>query len=367
MPSMQIADFVKGYQAKSDEELIQLAAAPDQLTAEARIALHGELSRRQINIAEEFQVSQGVGDSNDAVQVAVSQRLQQGERQGVGDFVAETLRTYHADFWLYFKIAAPAVVISTFAIITSRHEVREILRHLPRGVELLAHHILEIGLINYSAWFVSWMAFSFMFGATCIAVEEKAAGFTPSAWHSWLNVRERLGSFLRVSLLLLVLVVVAEAASVLLGAGVFWALHQWKLHPSGFLITAVSYGLVGPALLIVSRFFLAVPAVVLDDCRVWPATLRSAELSRGKGLVLAALLAKSLIGGYIAGMCPFWLASGVRISVPLPSWFPWILTIASMIGVTVVEPTMFIGFALLYLKTSASDSAASKALASRLA
>jgi len=66
-------------------------------------------------------------------------------------------------------------------------------------------------------------------------------------------------------------------------------------------------------------------------------------------------------------MCPFWLASVVRISVSLPSWFPWILTIASIIGVTVVDPTMFIGFALLYLQTSASDSASSKALASQLA
>jgi len=364
---MQIADFVKGYQVKSDEELIQLAAAPDQLTAEAHIALHGELSRRQINIVEDSPVSQRYGDSNDAVQVAVSRRLQQVGRQGVGDFVAETLRTYHTDFWLYFKIAAPAVIISTFAIITSRHEVRGILRHLPRGAGLLANHILEIGLINYSAWFVTWMAFSFMFGATCIAVEERAVGFSPSAWHSWLNVRERLGSFLRLSMLLLVLVMAAGAASVLLGAGVFWTLHQWKVHPTALLITAISYGLIGPALLIVSRFFLAVPAVVLDDCRVWQATVRSAELAHGKSLILAVLLAKSLIGGYVAAMCPFWLASVVHISVPLPSWSPWILTIASIIGVTVVEPTMFVGFALLYLKTSASDSASSEALASQLA
>jgi hypothetical protein len=354
---MQIHEFAEYYRAKNDEELIQLAAAQDQLTADARTALHGELSRRQINIVEDSPVSQSDGD--DAVHVAVSQRLQQAERQGVGDFVADVLRTYHADFWLYFKITAPAVIISTIALITSRHEVREISRHLPRGVELLAHRteILEIGLINYSAWFVTWMAFSFMFGATCIAVEEKAAGFSPSAWRSYLNIRERLGSFLRVSLLLLVLVVVAEAASVLLGTGVFWALHQWRVHTTGILITAVSYGLVGPALLIASRFFLAVPAVILDDCRVRQAMLCSDELTRGKWLTLAALLAKSLVGGYVAGMCPFWLASLIRVSAPLPSWFQWMLTGASVIGVSVVEPTMFIGFALLYLRVSATPTA----------
>jgi hypothetical protein len=283
--------------------------------------------------------------------------LQPGKRQGVGDFVAETLRTYHADFWLYFKIVAPAVIVSTFAIITSRHEVREILRHLPRGGELLAHHFLEIGLVNYSAWFVSWIVFSFMFGATCIAVEERSAGFTPSAWHSFLSIRERLGSFLRVSLLLLVVVVLAEAASALLGLGVFWILHQWRVQPTSFLIKVVGYGLVGPALIIASRFCLAVPAVILDDCTVWQAMLRSDELTRGKWPILTSLLAKSLIGGYVAGMGPFWLASFARVTVPLPSWFPWILTGASIIGVSIVEPTMFIGFALLYLKMSATPCA----------
>jgi hypothetical protein len=35
---------------------------------------------------------------------------------------------------------------------------------------------------------------------------------------------------------------------------------------------------------------------------------------------------------------------------------PWILTVASIIAVSVVEPTMFIGFALLYLKMSATPS-----------
>jgi len=63
-------------------------------------------------------------------------------------------------------------------------------------------------------------------------------------------------------------------------------------------------------------------------------------------------------------MCPFWLASFIHHTVPLPSWFAWILTIASMIAVTVVEPTMFVGFALIYLKMTALDSAPSKVLTS---
>jgi hypothetical protein len=365
---MQIEEFVRVYQAKSDEELIQLAAAPEHLTSEARIALQGELSRRRSSVAKDS----GEPQNNGGEQVygkAVTRGLREAEWHGVGDFLAEVLRTYHGHFWLYYRITAPAVIVSTIAIITARNQVREISRHLPRGIELLAHHteILEIGLINYSAWFVSWIAFSFVFGTICIALEEGAAGFAPSAWSSFINIRERLSPFLRLSLLLLVLVVVTEGVSIALGTGLFWILHRLQVHSSGFLIWAVSYVLVGLALLVASRFFLAVPAVILDDYSVGRAMLRSDELTEGKWPVLAALLAKSVIGGYVAGMCPFWLASFVRVSVPLPSWFPWILTIASIIGVTVVEPTMFIGFALLYLKTSAPDSAPSKALASQLA
>jgi hypothetical protein len=365
---MQIQDFVKAYETKSDEELMQLAAAREQLTSEGRLALKSELSRRQISIAEHSGASQNDGERHDSGLISVSERLQPSEQQRVGDFVAEVLRTYHSHFWLFFKITAPAVIISTITIITGRNEGREIARHLPRGLELLAHRteMFEIWLADFSAWLVSWMAFSFAFGAICIALDETEAGFTPSAWHSIRNVRERLGPFLRISLLLFVLLLVAEAASVLLGSGVFWILHQLQVRPSRLAILMVSYTLVGPALLVLSRFALAIPAVILDDCRVAQAMFRSEELTERKWLTLAALLAKSIIGGYVAAMCPFWLASLIRVTTPLPSWFPWILTIASVIGVTMVEPTMFVGFALLYLKMSALNSAPSKLRASQL-
>ncbi len=63
---MQIEDFVKVYQAKSDEQLIELAVAPEQLTSEARLALQGELSRRAITIADNSRASQRNRDGRDA-------------------------------------------------------------------------------------------------------------------------------------------------------------------------------------------------------------------------------------------------------------------------------------------------------------
>jgi hypothetical protein len=47
---------------------------------------------------------------------------------------------------------------------------------------------------------------------------------------------------------------------------------------------------------------------------------------------------------------------------------PWqFLTVASIAAVTAVEPFMFIGFALLYVRTAALSSASSKGRASQLA
>lgn len=66
-------------------------------------------------------------------------------------------------------------------------------------------------------------------------------------------------------------------------------------------------------------------------------------------------------------MCPFWLVSFVHPTGFLPSWFPWSLTAASSIGVAMVEPPMFIGFALLYLKMSAQGTASNEVLAGQLA
>jgi hypothetical protein len=365
---MQIQDLVRVYEAKSDEELMQFAASPEQLTPDARLALQSELSRRQISIAERSGASQNDEQWDDSGRVSVSERLQHSKRQGVGDFVAEVLQTYHSRFWLFFKITAPAVIISTIAIITARNEVREIARHLPRGLELLAHRteMFEMWLVNFSSWLVSWMAFSFAFGAICIALDETEAGFTPSAWNSLRNIRERLGPFLRISLLLFVLYLVAQAASVFLESGVFWILHQLQIRPGRLAILVLSFVVVGPALLVLSRFALAIPAVILDDCRVGQAMFRSEELTERTWLKLAALLAKSIIGGYVAAMCPFWLASLIRVTAPLPSWFPWILTVASIVGVSVAEPPMFVGFALIYLKTSALNPSPSKVLTSQL-
>jgi hypothetical protein len=364
---MHIQDFAKAYETKTDEELQELSEDSEQLTPEACAALRGELAKRRIR---------GVDRLDERAENKQS-RVENASNSGtpllrapheVGEFVAEVLRTYHEQFWLFIKLTVPAVVVGYIAIIMSRNVGREIARPFP-GVGILGHttEILQIWFAVFAGYITSWIVFSFSFAAICSAVRRVAVGDIPSVEDSFANVRARIGSFLRLALLLFLLFLVAEAASLLLSGGIFWMLHQRQVHLTAFLFQIVSFGSVGLFLVIFSRFGLAIPAFVLGNYGVRQAMFRSDELTQGKWSILTVLLVKSVVGSYVAGMLPFWLASRISAGISLPSWFPWALSAASIGGVTAVEPTMFIGFALLYLRMSRSSSTPSEVPSSHFA
>jgi hypothetical protein len=197
---------------------------------------------------------------------------------------------------------------------------------------------------------VSWIAFSVSFGAICSAVRQIAAGVIPSVHDSFAAVRSRMGPLLRISLLRYFMLYVLIAAASLLSVGSMWVLEH-RGHPGFFAFWFVSFVPMGLALLVLSRFGLAIPALILDNYRVGHAIFYSDELTERKWLTLAILLFKSVVGGYVAGMLPFWIAARIPVKIPEP-WFPGFFEAASVAAVTVVEPTMFIGFALLYIKMS---------------
>lgn len=349
---MRLHDLSRAYQSKTDEELIHLGTEADQLTPEALSALKGELANRRLDIAARVDVQSEcapVGIQQAGISVTLP------ESRGVAEFVTDVLGIYHSHFWSFIWLTLPAVVVGFIAVYLGRHQALEIQRRLPRGIALRGHEaeILQLGLANYAGYLVSWFAFSFSFGAICSAVSQIEGKFVPSVSYSFSAVRERLGAFLRLSFLLFVLLIVALAVSGVLSLGMVWIVSGRHAQASHLTIQIVSIGFSSLALLALSRFALAMPAVILDNCRVGQSMFRSDALTAGKWFTLAGLLAKSLVGGYLAGMCPFWLARWMLASVPLPTWFPWVLNCASIFGITVVEPTMFIGFALLYLRTMA--------------
>ncbi len=362
---MQIQDLAKAYEAKTDEELLQLATESEQLTPEAHAALNTELAKRRIDSTRHLKVREE-SQRGWIEQSKTHGTPVLGDSDGIAEFLAEVLRVYHDQFWLYVKLTAPSVVVGGIAVFIVGYEVREIAHPLSQGVEHNAE-TLEILLVRLAGCLVGWMAVAFSFGAICVTIRQIAAGVVPSVADAFTEVHERTAPLLRLSLLLFFLLLVVFAAAGALSVSIAWILLELHVHPSRFTIFVFACATVGSAILVFSRFVLAIPAVVLDNCKVGQAIFRSDELAQGKWLTLAALLAKSLIGGYLAGMCPFWLASWIPANVPLPSWFPWILAVASIAGVTVVEPTMLIGFALLYSRVSALSSTSSEPGARRLA
>ena len=155
-----------------------------------------------------------------------------------------------------------------------------------------------------------------------------------------------------------------RALSDLLLASLFWLSHHYGFQPSLLMSQVLYFSFAGLFLVVLSHFALAMPALILDDCRLAQALFRSDELTEGKWIVLAILLAKSLIGGYVAGMLPFWLAGWLWPYLRLPLWS---LSIASVAAVIAVEPYMFIGFAMMYTMRSTPPSTHTSALAQQFA
>ena len=206
-----------------------------------------------------------------------------------------------------------------------RNESREIARHIPRGIEVVRHpaELTEMAIANLAGLFGSWTAFSFSFaGITAVAVQKPATGVVPSIGECFIPIRNRLGSFyayLRCCFALLL--VVETAALAFLEFGILRVLWRLHIHVTGSMISLVSFACFGLGLVVMSRFSLAIPALVLDDCKVGESVFRSDEYTQRKWIVLAALVAKSVVGGYVAAMVPFWTASSILGNMLVPWWF----------------------------------------------
>ncbi|HTR23803.1 MAG TPA: hypothetical protein VMI10_07445 [Terriglobales bacterium] len=340
-------NYASAYQGKSDGELTSLASEREQLTPEAQLALDGELTRRNLKPAD-YPRSRQVSDTVKELPPANPIPLNQSVR--AGEFIAEVIDVYGRHFWFFFKLTLPAVALSWLVGVVSDVPVKAILRQVMQGRPdgRYGIYVFEGEIISLSRYLITWIVFSLLFGALCSATRTIESGATPSVHGSVDAVRARLRPLFRVSLLLCGITAVVICIGGLAERGLFWAVYRFNLHPP--LTTLISYGIISAALLILSRFGLAIPAALLNCCSAWQSVFRSDELTESKWLILVALLAKSVIGGYLAGMSPFWLARLLNLQLPSR----WILPLASVAAVSAVEPILFIGFTLLYLKTANS-------------
>jgi hypothetical protein len=351
--TMQFHELAASFRNKTDDELLRLAAEVDQLTPEGQAALLGEISRRRLDIPSQ----QEPADRHpETVQHAPARERAIARAFGVGEFIAEVASAYHLHWWLFVRLITPAVVIAYLATLIVNGEIRQIEPHT-YWRELSAARLIQaeltLCLLRLGQYLISWLAFCLVFAAVCSVVPQSQLGGSPSIWDCFGVVRNRIGPFLQLSLLLFVLFLGMQtvAGGVLVGTSALTYTHHFRMTRLENLL--LPYALSYLAILIFSRFGLAVPAFLREGCGVGKAMFRSDELTAGQWLPLAALLAKTAIAGYVAGMMPFWLAGWFFTGVRVPWWFDNALVVLSIAGVSAVEPMLFVGLTLLYEKQSA--------------
>src|SRR5947199_3579981 len=168
---MQLQELTVAYAAKTDEELLELAGQKDQLTPEAFTALRGELSKRRLSFSTASQLH---GERNrESTPSIVRDVLKTRTDHRVGPFLADVVRLYHANFWMFLKLTAPAALAGYFSVMLTRREVRELLLHPAGPVHRLrsAQLFIEIAFISLLGYFASWLACCFSFAAICSAVD----------------------------------------------------------------------------------------------------------------------------------------------------------------------------------------------------
>lgn len=102
-----------------------------------------------------------------------------------------------------------------------------------------------------------------------------------------------------------------------------------------------------------SRYALAIPALLLDNVPFWKCFKRSDELTDGHMLYLLGLIAESVFGGYIALSAPFWIWNfGFASHIALTWTIYWILRLISLAASAAIQPLMLVGFAYLYVTAS---------------
>jgi len=349
---MYIEDLTQTYRAKLDDELLELLAESKNLTLEARAVLFSEAAKRGLKAPELIQPSE-----------TISKGVIKAEVLSAGPFIAEVLKTFHARFWVFVRLVAPAVVIGYVTVHWSGKEIREIVSHMRYPAEPSLAELVRMSCFRFGGFVVSWVAFSFSYGAVCAEITLRHAGVVPSFGQCFTIVLRRARPFLRVVAVLFVGLLLFTALAMSLSTGLYWLSASRYLSLGRTALWWCSMGLTGIAWIVLSRFSLSVPAVVIGNERVGQAIFRSDEMTEGKWLILSALVVKSVWGGYIAGMIPYWLASRIAWTVPPPWWFGWVLTGLSIAAVAAIEPYMFVGFALLYLHSAPATVSAQESVA----
>ncbi len=278
-------------------------------------------------------------------------------------FVREVASLYHRNAWLFLKMLLPAAIFGYMALLLCTNRANEIGEHLPRGLAILEHKVelAEMTAYRWGGFAADWVLYCFAFAGMTVAVRKLAEGEPVEVEECFQPVRERLLPFLSLSFVLWMLTIAACLTSVFVFSFVriqFLAVFRWAQHDALLLGFATMF----PGLLVVSRFGLALPALILEHCKVKQSFFRSDELTESCWTILALLLLESVGGSYLAFVLPQWLAGFAIAHGFVPWWMSWAALAVGLLAGILLQPHMLVGFALLHVRRADDTRVRSRAL-----
>lgn len=341
--------LTNAYLAKTDEELLQLAGQQDQLTPEALAALQGELTRRHLSVTE------AAPQTNDVPQLEEEAPPQQllisvTKPHRIAGFIADVVHLYRRKFGLFLAVTAPGVIAGTMLVEEMQHVITPYLFRNDAWTRGQAGW-LEIVLVFLVGYCLSFLLLFSPYPAICFAVDRINRGAEVSA----LNCLAILGRAFRplfgFGMLAYLVILTVGVVTGFLDHQIYQALERHHLLLSPHLTLAIASATSIPGILVLSRFVLAVPAIVIDKHEIGAAVFRSDELTEGRWLTLAALLLKNSVMLAVPGAAIYgallWISGNDAID-------EWMMRVCLVPVLIVVEPMFYVGLALLYLQTSNS-------------
>ena len=262
---------------------------------------------------------------------------------------------YRQRFWAFFRIALLPLLIANMFTQAWRVGIGELVR---RGI--VTFNFRRLSLKSLAVWLifpfvqqgVYWLISTVFFAAVASNVlgreEDDPGGNSTLPADAYSTVRQRLGAIVTLGLITWPLMYFGRTALVLAILGLELRLKIHRLDPV-FTAAAIVAPIV-PAGLLLSRFALAIPALMEDPSISYEEAIRSSlERTVGWTGFVVIFLSKSAILGYMV----YWLTDyamemlGQRwtLSDTLYSWTTW----AIYLGLAaILESPLFIAFSVLH-------------------
>ena len=347
---MQLQDLSALYETKTDDELFQLLADLKQLTPDAQTSLKAELSKRHIQPAPRHAIEEEKPQPEPLL--ASEQNFQHlASLPGTltaRNLISEAARIQRRHWRALAAFAMPAFfglgicVYFQFAIDLGFPLIIENRIHPP----LL---YLVFALLTLTTYFIAWVGIHLSYAMICSGVTRITGAGRAAFRQCFTQVYRRKGTFLLLCALLYLITLMLETAATLLSRLFSWTCRQLDMPSSARIEALVWFALPVLAGLILTRFALAVPAVIRGGRRTAAALFLSDELTEGKWLLLAAVYFKAAFAAGVVVFLAAWLATIIRTRV---EWLFWIGSALKIFLCVPVFMMSFVEFALLYIRTA---------------